>query len=107
MIIRHVSYICEPRNINIEVDFPVNSRHITIILKVDNKLAQKHYYHISGYPTKKEEYDSYVKRFCISFINFTEDELYQYSENFMPALNAHRNLKKVLHRAGKVIWRRP
>jgi len=107
MILRHVSYICEPRNINIEVHFPVNSRHVIISLIVDNKVAKKTAYFMTDFPTERDTYDYFVEKFCNNFINHTEDQLYMHSKEYMLALNAHRNLKKVLYRTGKKIWERP
>jgi len=106
MIVRQASYICEPRNISIEVEFPVNSRHVFISLIVDNIMAKKSAYFIMDFPTKKDAYDHLVEKFCNTFINYTENQLYAHAKEYMPALHAHRNLKKVLRRSGKKIWKR-
>jgi len=106
LILRHAKYICEPRNITIEAGFPLSSRHIEIEIKIDNKLAYKQYYNTKNYPAKKEDYDQFVKRMCKAFIYFTDDEISYYTsdDEYMLALNAHRNLKKVLHKSGAVVW---
>ena len=107
MVLRQANYICDPRNMVIEVDFPIDSRHVIITLKVDNKVAKKSGYMMPIYPKKREEYDFYVKRFCNAFLSYSEDELYRFADEYMPALNAHMNLKKVLTRSGSTIWVRP
>ncbi len=106
-IIRKANYVCEPRDITIEIDLPVNSRRLFISLKVGNKLAKKSSFRFEDFPTKEKEYDEYVKRFCTAFLLYTEDDLYDYTDNYMAALNAYRNLKKVSSKLGKLIWSRP
>ena len=107
MILRQASYICDPRNMLIEVEFPISSRYVILVLKVDNKIAKTSTYSMLRYPKKHEEYDRFVRIFCNNFLNYTEDDLYKIADEYMPALNAHRNLKKVLNRSGKLIWSRP
>lgn len=108
MIVRHVKYVCEPRVINVEVDFPVSSRHVILTIKLNNKAAYTRKYLLQDYPTKKNEYDLIVAIFCSNFINFTKDELDYYTtdEEYMLALNAHKNLNKVLHKSGNIVWTR-
>jgi len=105
-IIRKANYVCEPRDITIEVELPVNSRRLFVSLKVGNKLAKKSSFRFEDFPTKEKEYDEYVKRFCTAFLIYTEDDLYDYTDDYMAALNAHRNLKKVSNKLGKLIWKR-
>tara|TARA_R110000824_G_scaffold235420_1_gene424231 strand:- start:112 stop:468 length:357 start_codon:yes stop_codon:yes gene_type:complete len=108
LILRHVKYICDPRNITIEMIFPLISRHIELELKINDALAFKQYYNTKNYPTKKEDYDQYVKKFCKNFMSFTDDEIdyYTNSNEYMLALNAHKKLNKVLHKSGTVVWTR-
>lgn len=103
---RHVKYICEPRNINVEVDFPVTSRHVNLSIKVNNKSAYEKQYLLQNYPTKKNEYDLMVAIFCSNFVNLTRDELDYYTgaDEYMLALHAHKSLNKVLHKSGNVVW---
>ena len=68
MILRHVNYICDPRTMTVEISFPIDSRYVIILLKVDNKVAKSLAYAMSIYPTKREEYDPYIKRFCDNFM---------------------------------------
>tara|TARA_R110000824_G_scaffold14726_8_gene62479 strand:+ start:3157 stop:3438 length:282 start_codon:yes stop_codon:yes gene_type:complete len=91
----------------IEVDLPVNSRRLYIILKVGNKVAKTKSYRFEKFPTKEKEYEDYVKRFCTHFLTYKENDLYDCAENYMAALNAHRKLKKVLNKSGKLIWTKP
>ena len=105
-IIRKANYVCEPRDITIEVELPVNSRRLFVSLKVGNKLAKKSSFRFEDFPTKEKEYDEYVKRFCTAFLIYIEDDLYDYTDDYMAALNAHRNLKKVSNKLGKLIWKR-
>jgi hypothetical protein len=108
LILRHVKYICEPRNITIEANFPLSSRHLELEIKVNDKLAFKQYYNTKNYPAKKEDYDQFVKRFCKSFMYFTDDEIdyYTSADEYMLALNVHKNLNKVLHKSGVIVWTR-
>jgi len=105
-IVRKATYVCEPRDITIEVELPVNSRRLFISLKVGDKIAKKSSFRFEDFPTKEKEYENYVKRFCTAFLLYTEDDLYDYTDNYMAALNAHRNLKKVSNKLGKLIWKR-
>ena len=92
----------------VEAKFPLTSTHVEIELKINDKLAFKQVYNTRNYPAKKEDYDKFVKRFCNSFMYFTDDEIGYYTnpDEYMLALNAHKNLNKVLHKSGIVIWAR-
>tara|TARA_R110000824_G_scaffold3106_2_gene14242 strand:- start:9193 stop:9531 length:339 start_codon:yes stop_codon:yes gene_type:complete len=107
-ILRSVNLLCDPRNMNIEAEFPVDGRYIIVTLIVDGKSAYSSYYNTTNsFPKKEKEYDIFINKFCNRFLSFSENELYGVAENYMTALNAHRNLKKVLSRSGRVVWRSP
>jgi hypothetical protein len=105
-IIRYVKYICDPRNITIEVEFPVNSRHFVIKLNVDAKTAKRAVYNVSFFPTQREEIDKIIEKFCDNFLNFKETDLYRIADEYMPALYVHRKLQKVLSKPGNLVWAR-
>ena len=50
-VLRQVNYICEPRTITIDIEFPVNSRQLIITLKVNDVIAAMP----SGFETKLGE----------------------------------------------------
>jgi hypothetical protein len=108
VVIRHVKYICEPRNINVEVTFPVNSRHVNLSIKVNDKPAYEKQYLFYSYPTKQNEYDWMIAVFCSNFVNLSHDELELHTDEdkYMLALNAHKFLNKVLYKSGNVVWSR-
>jgi hypothetical protein len=107
-ILRKVDYLCNPRNIIIEAECPIDGRYIAVKLVVDGKSAYSSYYTTpNSFPTKQEEYDIFIKIFCKKFLDFSENDLYHFADEYMPALTAHRNLKKVLTRIGRTVWSRP
>jgi|ETNvirenome_6_85_1030632.scaffolds.fasta_scaffold242317_2 hypothetical protein len=106
-ILRKAKFICEPNNITIHVDFPVDSRSFLLTLKVDDVVAIQTNYKTEIYPKVQDDYNKCVIRFCDRFISIEEDDLYTYAENYMGALNIYRNLKKVFSKLGKTIWNVP
>ena len=108
VIIRHVKYICEPREINVEVAFPINSRHVDLSIKVNDKPAYEKQYSFHSYPAKPNEYDWMIAIFCSNFVNLSREELDFHidEDKYMLALNVHKFLNKVLHKSGKVVWSR-
>ena len=108
LILRNVKYICDPRSITIEANFPLSSRYVELLIKINNVPAYNQHYRTNSYPAKKEDYDQYIKRFCTSFMNFTDSEIdyYTNADEYMLALNVHKNLNKVLHKSGVVVWTR-
>lgn len=89
----------------VEVEFSLK-RSVMISLCIDNVLATKLEFRTAAFPKKERDYYEVIKNFINSFMNLAEDKLYNISESYMPALNIHRNLKKVLTRSGKLIWSR-
>ena len=106
-ILRNANFICAPNNMVIDVEFPISSRNFVITLKVDNTIAMKSRYNTTVFPKKQNDYDDGIVSFCTYFMLLEEDDLYSHAENYMCALNAHRNLKKVLSRSGKTVWEKP
>ena len=103
-ILRNANFVCEPNNMTIDVEFPVNFRGFVVNLKMDNIVAMKTKYRTNDFPTTQDDYNKCIVYFCDRLMSLEEDDLYTHAENYMRALNAYRNLKKVLSRSGKTVW---
>ncbi len=105
-IVKKINLICEPNNITVDAEF-VYRRKIIVYLKLDDVLAVKYEIRTDIFPSDESDYYDTIKLFLDSYIKLKEDYLHKISESYMPALNIHRNIKKVMTRSGKLIWTRP
>ena len=102
-----VSYVCEPREIVVEASRPIDSAHLTVELKVADKVALVGRYKI-GFIDDIETVHEKVKTFCDAAIKFTDKEIQYHviTERVSLALNAKKSLKEVRAKTGRLIWRR-
>ena len=105
-LMKKAKFICEPQNVNVETEFNLN-RSVTVSLLLDNVLAVKLDFKTDIFPKKENDYYEIINNFFNSYTSLEESDLYNISTSYMPALNIHRNIKKVLTRSGKMIWNRP
>jgi hypothetical protein len=99
-------FSCQPSyfELSVEVTRQASHRIVETVLHSFGKRGIKNSYKVSKFD--EEQLFKNISNLCDSFMKFSENEVHDFiaAEDIMPALNAHRFLKEIRTRSGKLIW---